>query len=453
MLALRVFLAGEFRDNSDGLIRQCECGVAVVCCDKEKNTLNDEEYFQSQIVWHKQQEVVWNGIICLLVHQKMPLIAGYHTIYVTVRPLIGAGSLCSTILPFVSDDFLTEESSSSGIVSDSMPQLSSAMNSRTFQPLKTFRLSETMLCNYRFINSGVTLASSGYCNMIIKEEYGSQLGSHIYDSSIVLLAFLANWFASPSGVSSPKPIHRALELGCGCGVVGIGLGLTGIASSVILSDIVSVLPYTEFNIALNRLNGVCSTVPCDWDDINQVTALRELCNISHSASAVGTQIDLIVAADVLYDANVATIFFALLYKLLMVNPVHVDHRAVMVPNPNQTRPSTKSVIDTNATIIHSETVMESNDLHSIECSCSSNRDTAPTVASSAIVATAPTVASELITQPISVRYPICFVAQKDRNGSKGPAFDLRTLLPSMSMTATLVGQQAGVWIWCIQCTL
>lgn len=172
--------------------------------------------------------------------------------------------------------------------------------------------------------------------LLIREEYGLTLGSHIYDSSIILLKYMQDnlphiqsYFMNgwTSTVTRDIPV-RILELGAGCGLVGIWLSTVlakhkweidsrciGDDSTnhnnycvpcVYLTDKKSQLSLLQHNIQINsrhtaeyRQQVHISCAPLDWADAAEVGAYR-------SNSGPPT---LIVAGDVFYDREVASLFF------------------------------------------------------------------------------------------------------------------------------------------------
>ena len=98
----------------------------------------------------------------------------------------------------------------------------------------------SLIC-YRFIPDPSILS-----NIIIKEEYGANLGSHIYDSSIVLLRYLKLNIES-FGLNK----RIAIELGAGCGLVSIWL--SNFYERVICTDKEFQLSIASENIQFNNV--------------------------------------------------------------------------------------------------------------------------------------------------------------------------------------------------------
>lgn len=142
--------------------------------------------------------------------------------------------------------------------------------------------------------------------VVVREEFGATLGSHVWDSAIVLFRHLRYCLDK---CDKPRGGVLAVELGAGCGLVGISLG-KGYFERVVLTDKRSQRPYMRDNIALNECQGNVTEDYLDWSsapDIERFT--KETAEV----------IDLIVAADVLYDLEAAEYLFAALDQLATSN--------------------------------------------------------------------------------------------------------------------------------------
>ena len=113
--------------------------------------------------------------------------------------------------------------------------------------------------------------------------------STVWDAGIVLAAHLRR---PPSEVGSGG---RCLDLGSGTGIVGLAAASSGVFSRVVLTDLPSVVPLLERNVAANlrRCAAAVEVLPLRWDDEG---ALR-------SVSERGP-FDLIVGGDLLYRQQV-----------------------------------------------------------------------------------------------------------------------------------------------------
>lgn len=133
--------------------------------------------------------------------------------------------------------------------------------------------------------------------LVIKEEYGATLGSHLYDSSIVLLHYLETLY----GGQKLEPGHaqqHILEVGAGCGLIGIYFASLG--HRVLVTDKKNQLSLLVENIAENGVQSTCSAVEFNWESTEQLTEAKK---------KMEDRIDLIIACDVLYDKETAALFF------------------------------------------------------------------------------------------------------------------------------------------------
>jgi hypothetical protein len=133
----------------------------------------------------------------------------------------------------------------------------------------------------------------------IEEEYGSTLGAHIYDSSIVLYRYLVKSLTgeplnSHAFYSLPEARRTVVELGSGCGMLGIALSTY--FEKVYVTDKRVQMPLLRSNVERNHASKICIPYELDWSDAARLAELRNRCNGC---------IDLILAADVFYDPTVA----------------------------------------------------------------------------------------------------------------------------------------------------
>jgi predicted nicotinamide N-methyase len=223
-------------------------------------------------------------------------------------------SACScTILPFKTAPFkvVSERNRSNDTVGQYIPPL---------------------LWNYRPLRCGVS-------TVLLKEEYGTTIGSHIYDSSVVLMKYIEQ---SPDTIASifgsrVAGCHNVLELGSGCGVAGIWLssyqsqsmlsqrisgnetnadevlqpGQNGVCS-VYLTDMKSQLPLLSHNVTLNQpqVNSTVVQMHCselDWGSEEHIATFSE--------TLKGAPLRLIIAGDVFYDRAAAKMFVNVVRRL------------------------------------------------------------------------------------------------------------------------------------------
>ena len=117
---------------------------------------------------------------------------------------------------------------------------------------------------------------------------GSCTASTVWDAGIVLAALVH----ASATTDSRSCSRRLLDLGAGTGIVGISAAASGKFAEVVLSDLPTVVPLLQRNVASNT--GACSgcrieVLPLAWDD---TAALQR---VAHSGP-----FDLIVGGDLLY---------------------------------------------------------------------------------------------------------------------------------------------------------
>lgn len=177
-------------------------------------------------------------------------------------------------------------------------------------------LRQTM--NYRLIDlramqqasDSMTIpATPGENNIIIiKEDYGSTVGSHIYDCSIIFIKFL-EVFLSQSLESSRQ---MALELGAGCGLLSIWLAKR--FQHVYSTDQENILSLLQYNLTLN----MCEQSNVEVSELNWAdeTIVRKRATLMNEKG----KIDLIVAGDIFYDLSIIDNFFSTMEILVEYNP-------------------------------------------------------------------------------------------------------------------------------------
>lgn len=131
----------------------------------------------------------------------------------------------------------------------------------------------------------------------MKEEYGLTMGSHIYDTAIVILFYLTSLngrFMFETNI--------AFELGSGCGLVAVWLSKYFI--NVFASDVREQLQLLRENLADN-----CPAHNCTAIELNWYSSLH----IDMARSVIGPDdIDLVIAGDVLYAKDSIGPFFTVL---------------------------------------------------------------------------------------------------------------------------------------------
>jgi predicted nicotinamide N-methyase len=241
-----------------------------------------------------------------------------------------------------------------------LPLLTGCFNVISQDQIALIRSAVPVLTNYRVFNG-----------ILIEEDYGKTLGSHIYDSSISIIRYLLKQKVSDDSTILKRPElstiesqhNVALELGAGCGLVSIWLSKESSMHRVIATDMACQLPLMTRNIARNGAQDRCTARELDWStfalghidrlshlpakgnssDTNPITASSESVDNSNkcenycstqsvpkfsspSEATVQHQRDLlhiaedeilsmIVAGDVLYSRSLAEDFFAVVRAL------------------------------------------------------------------------------------------------------------------------------------------
>lgn len=116
-----------------------------------------------------------------------------------------------------------------------------------------------------------------FSGILIEEEYGKTLGSHIYDSSVSIIRYLSRKKYSHGLTLTLTPLTEpelfttnqsrrnvALELGAGCGLVSIWLSKESSFHRVIATDMACQLPLIVRNITRNGTQDGCSARELDW---------------------------------------------------------------------------------------------------------------------------------------------------------------------------------------------
>lgn len=199
----------------------------------------------------------------------------------------GSCSACASILPLVSEPFW---------VSRDCKLLAATV----------------LLSNYRLLHP----RGGGDSTVVaLKESYGTLLGAHLYDSSVVLTEHLAERECLDCSV--------IVELGAGCGLVSIACAAL-FQVPAIATDLKEQLPLLEANVALNG----ASRVHCQelrWECGAQLQALSD--SIDGAA--------LFVAADVLYDAGMAVHFIRAASFLLSAVTTRKSRATFLVAQKNR----------------------------------------------------------------------------------------------------------------------
>ena len=125
---------------------------------------------------------------------------------------------------------------------------------------------------------------------VLSEGFGG-VGLVVWKSASLLADFLLSTkLRAQNSDSGDFATAEVLELGAGCGVVGLALAQHG--ARCVLTDVAHVLPLLQQNVELNYLQASVTVARHDWG-----TTPPSCCKALHARS-----FDLIVAADVLYEA-------------------------------------------------------------------------------------------------------------------------------------------------------
>ena len=85
----------------------------------------------------------------------------------------------------------------------------------------------------------------------------------------------------------------AVELGAGCGFTACHVAKLAEGSKIIATDLDSVFPLIDRNIASNSLSEKAKALPLYWGNQDHLTAVKN--------EAEGRSIDLVYGADILFD--------------------------------------------------------------------------------------------------------------------------------------------------------
>lgn len=134
-------------------------------------------------------------------------------------------------------------------------------------------------------------------NITIKEDRGLTMGSHLWDSSVVVFDHFN--FILSSCCELPVYAERKMvgvELGGGCGLTAIQMGMSKMFSRVYCSDLRQQIPLMKENIILNGVDCIVAVDELDWCDASNVQSFK--------MSLGSHPVDVIFAADVLYQHSV-----------------------------------------------------------------------------------------------------------------------------------------------------
>ena len=181
-------------------------------------------------------------------------------------------------------------------------------------------------------------------SICIHEEYGATLGSHVWDSSIILTRYIHTLFchtaSSPSAPSPSPPSSStlypflsclsipskdslaekyALELGAGLGLCGVSLAIHRVFRKVFISDKMEQCKYIQRNIALHACEETARA--CSLDYMDPTRCVDNLASMvaeegggggggGDSDGSLEGSLALVLAADVLYHYDTALRFMS-----------------------------------------------------------------------------------------------------------------------------------------------
>lgn len=196
-----------------------------------------------------------------------------------------------------------------------------------------------ILCqNYRLLNYFFHTSSSTLNQIMIKEDRGLTMGSHLWDSSIILFLNFQNIFELPLQTilqnKSSQSNLNIIELGAGCSLIGILFAkylqetFDSLPFHIYCTDLSTQLSLINENIILNQLNfQQISSHELNWSsqaNIQQFISTHlssSKSNIdspslqSESESESESGIDVVIASDVLYQNDMTIHFFNTLLSL------------------------------------------------------------------------------------------------------------------------------------------
>jgi hypothetical protein len=181
--------------------------------------------------------------------------------------------------------------------------------------------------------------------LIIKEDRGLTMGSHLWDSAIVIYHHF-NYIMTSIGLDNNSLV--GVELGAGCGLTAVQMAKYGMFSHVYCTDIRRQVALMEDNISLNGVSSLVTAHELDWCDNESLERIQTL---------LSTQIvDIIFAADVLYQPDIFGSLLAVIDTL-----AHPGHTAVFIAQKLRGERSAETVDVTKLSNYDSELVLsESN---------------------------------------------------------------------------------------------
>jgi predicted nicotinamide N-methyase len=164
--------------------------------------------------------------------------------------------------------------------------------------------------------------SRSVVDVLIQEERGRTMGSHLWDSSLVLFKNFHSLLSHRLDIILEQRSGLvAVELGAGCSLLGITIAkyLHGCQtlqySHVHCTDLTSQVPLIRDNLLLNHLDEMeISACELDWASSRSLDAFVSRLR-SQAGEGLTVGVDLIIASDVLYQTDMTEHFFRTLTGL------------------------------------------------------------------------------------------------------------------------------------------
>lgn len=196
-------------------------------------------------------------------------------------------------------------------------------------------------------------------NILIKEDRGLTMGSHLWDSSLVLFLNFSLIIQPLLDTLGHLNQINVVELGAGCSLLGIAVASYLSKSHhpsphVYCTDLASQIPLIRENIAINHLKEEHITAhELDWSSQENLNTFQHIL-LTDTTNTV----DIILAADVLYQSDMTTHFFHTLSSL--ATPEHTIILLAQKIRFNSSGTTSRELVDLSqyseyhSTILHEE---------------------------------------------------------------------------------------------------
>ena len=293
VITLHLIVCSEFNDPIEGLLKELDVKVILFYLENEENINNrncSEESFK-----HIEYKVLnifhVNNDVMVLKFNVVSII----------------GSCLNSYLKVIFNFKLNNNTSESFFIIPTIIGNFHIINDASNNHLKKSLL---LHCYRNFDFEIPDVSGKNYnSSLLIKEEYGATLGSHVYDSSIVLMQFFINNIDIYI-----KNDTKFIELGSGCGLIGVFLSKIcnnkiNNNNKIILTDKKCQLKLLEENIKLNESLNFCISMELSWECKEH---RNNLIRLKSELWREGNDIDIIIASDVMYDNDASKLFFDLI---------------------------------------------------------------------------------------------------------------------------------------------